>query len=129
MFAAVFVIPSITTLGIVTPTARPLPSTPASFSERFTIRAIAGTTASGADGWGVATRSRVETSVPCSTSTTAALIPLPPTSTPTARPCLVASTMTDSEVVDGDPAVDHEVRPVRPAALVRREVDRDVDDL
>src|SRR5207244_856175 len=54
------------------------------------------------------------------------LMPLPPTSTPTAT-CVIIGLA--SEVVDGDAAVDHEVGPVGPAALVRREVDGDVDDL
>src|SRR5262245_62330002 len=34
-----------------------------------------------------------------------------------------------SEVVDGDAAVDDEIRTVRPARFVGREVDGDVDDL
>src|SRR5882762_10225333 len=67
---------------------------------------------------------------PVSTSTTDALIPLPPTSTPIAtRPGARSCIGPASEVVDGDPTVDHEVGPVRPAALVGGEVDRDVNDL
>src|ERR1700741_1262813 len=125
MFAAVFVTPSMTTLGIVTPIGTPRGSTPPSFSARFTIRTMAGTTASGTDGWGVGTRRRGAASVPAVTSTTAALIPLPPTSPPTASRWLGPSVIARSEVVDGDPTVDDEVRAIRPAALVRREGGRD----
>src|SRR5689334_17004255 len=135
MFAAVFVTPSMTTDGIPTPTGTVTPALfdpprPASSAVRRTVRMMAGTTAAGADGWGVAIRSRVLASVPVATSTAATLIPLPPTSTPIARPDRSASVIDrSSEVVDRDPAVDHEVRAVRPAALVRREVHGDVDDL
>ena len=53
-------------------------------TSRFTSRPIEAMTASGVDGVGVGTRRRSDTSWPVSTSTTAALIPLPPTSTPIA---------------------------------------------
>src|SRR5882672_6596128 len=116
MFAALFVTPSITTAGIPTPIGIwvSVTPTPASLTARRTVRTIAGTTTSGADGWGVATRRRGPTSVPLSTSTTATLIPLPPTSTPTARRSAAVALMRRprSEVVDGDATVDHEVRPV-----------------
>ena len=51
-------------------------------------------TASGVDGFGVATRSRSPRNRPASTSTTAALIPLPPTSMPMASRPLDASART-----------------------------------
>ena len=70
----------------------------------------------GVEGFGVTTRSRSERNRPASTSTTAALIPLPPTSTPMAIRLLAmsdASSVIDisrprSEVVDADAAVDDE---------------------
>src|ERR1700675_2295692 len=133
MFAAVFVTPSSTTDGIPMPigsrAATVAPSV--SMTARLIVRMIAGTTTSGVDGWGVATRSRGPASVPRSTSTTAALIPLPPTSTPTASRLAFGSVIvrSRSEVVDGDPTVDDEVRAVGPAALIGCEVDGDVDDL
>ena len=55
-------------------------------------------TASGVDGDGVGTRIRSDRSRPLSTSTTAALIPLPPTSTPMAiRPLAISDV---SSVID-----------------------------
>ena len=109
-------------------------------TSRLTSRAIEAMTASGVDGTGVGTRSRSEIRRPVSTSTTAALIPLPPTSMPmasrpgrrpsrTPRRSSMVLPIRRSEVVDGDPAVDDERRAVRPARLVRGEIDGHVDDL
>src|SRR6476469_977723 len=106
----------------------------------MTVRMMIGTTTSGVDGCGVATRRRGPARTPRVTSTTATLIPLPPTSTPTASDRVSGAVGSGevgsagcstiaSEVVDRDAAVDDEVRPVRPAALVGSEVDGHVDDL
>ena len=68
---------------------RPIPTgvagpRPLDLARRRTRRAIEAMIASGVAGIGVATRSRSERRRPDSTSTTAALIPLPPTSMPMA---------------------------------------------
>src|SRR3954471_5580852 len=152
MFAAVISTPPMATPG------RPIPTgvsgaSSSDFTSRRTSRPIDALTRSGVDGIGVGTRSRSETSSPVEVSTTAALMPLPPTSTPTARGPRAAGSMAasvdalsgrssvdapsggssvirrPSEVIDGDPAVDDKRRSVGPARLVRREVDRHVHDL
>ena len=65
MFAAVFVTPSMTTHGIADPDRRVASRRcPAPCSARWTIRTIAGTTASGVDGWGVATAAAAPTRLP-----------------------------------------------------------------
>ena len=79
---------NLSTPPMVTP-GRPIPTgvvsaSPPDLASRRTSRAIDAMTASGVDGTGVATRSRSERRRPASMSTTAALIPLPPTSTPMA---------------------------------------------
>src|SRR6188508_1080236 len=129
--------PSMVTPGRPTPTGIESSRLP-DLTSRFTRREIEATIASGVEGTGVGTRSRSDVSRPVATSTTAALIPLPPTSIPMAY---VPSTFADtssvidglpirrSEVVDGDATVDHERRAVGPARLIRREIDRHVDDL
>ena len=83
MLAAVLRTPSMATPGRPIPTGVASPS-PLDFASRRTSRAIEESTASGVAGIGVATRSRSERRRPASTSTTAALIPLPPTSMPMA---------------------------------------------
>ena len=90
-FAALLVMPSMTTAGKPTPTGtRSSSSTSAVIF--LTIRAIDAMTAAGADGCGVGTRWRSPSSSPVSRFTAAALIPLPPTSTPIAtRRCLAAT--------------------------------------
>src|SRR6188508_2027439 len=122
--------PSMVTPGRPTPTGIESSRLP-DLTSRFTRREIEATIASGVEGTGVGTRSRSDVSRPVATSTTAALIPLPPTSIPMAY---VPSTFDGlpirrSEVVDGDATVDHERRAVGPARLIRREIDRHVDDL
>src|SRR5574338_168233 len=127
MFAAVTSRPSMATPGRPMPTGA-VSEMPDAFTSRRTSRAIDALTRSGVDGCGVRTRSRSERKRPDSTSTTAALIPLPPTSTPMA---ILEPTVPRilSEVVDGDAAVDDERGAIRPARLIGREVDGHVDDL
>jgi hypothetical protein len=83
MFAAVSNRPSIATPGRPTPTGAS-PGTPAALPSRLTRRSIDAPTRSGVAGLGVAIRSRSDTNEPAPTSTTAALMPLPPTSMPKA---------------------------------------------
>src|SRR6478735_10588071 len=139
MLPANLSVPSIVTPGRPTPTGIES-SRPPALTSRLTRRDIEAMIASGVEGIGVGTRRRSDVSRPVSTSTTAALIPLPPTSMPMAsRPgppaFSDASSVIDalpircSEVVDGDAAVHDERRPVGPARLVRREIDRHMDDL
>src|SRR4051794_31777699 len=136
MFAAVNRIPSMATPGRPTPTGTSA-SRLASLTRRFTSRPIDAMILSGVDGSGVGTRSLVEVSVPSSRSTIAALIPLPPTSTPMATRLVGPGSagfsssviLVASEVVHGDAAVDDEMGAVRPARLVGGQVDGHVDDL
>ena len=93
--------PSIVTPGSPTPTGI-VSSRPSDLTSRRTSRAIEAMIASGVDGTGVGTLSRSEVRRPVSTSTTAALIPLPPTSMPMAsRPGLPA--FSDASSVIDDP--------------------------
>ena len=85
------------TPGRPMPTGVPSPS-PLDLTSRRTSRVIEAITASGVDGFGVGTRRRSERSRPASTSTTAALIPLPPTSMPIAIRPLATSVV--SSVID-----------------------------
>src|SRR6476660_488358 len=111
MFAAVFVTPSMTTDGIPTPIEngiageRPL-IRPPSRRARRTVRMIVGTTTSGDDGCGVATRRRGPARSPVAHFHAATLIPLAPNSPPAAN---CAAIRPASEGIDGDPAVDHQV--------------------
>ena len=89
MLPANLSVPSTVTPGSPTPTGVSAPS-PLALASRFESLPIAAMTASGVDGFGVATRKRSERKRPASTSTTAALMPLPPTSTPMAiRPLAI----------------------------------------
>src|SRR5919106_2855142 len=133
MLAAVLSRPSIATPGRPTPIGASS-GIGVALASRRTSRTIDALTLSGVDGVSVGTRRRSERISPESTSTTAALMPLPPTSTPNASrppsPDPVDSVMAClSEVVDGDAAVDDERRAVRPAGFVRGEVDGHVHDL
>ena len=97
MFAADFSTPSIVTPGSPMPIGVASPS-PLDLARRLTIRETEASTASGVDGLGVATRIRSERKRPASTSTTAALIPLPPMSMPIAiRPLAMSGV---SSVID-----------------------------
>src|SRR4029079_1725037 len=146
MFAAVISTPPMATPGSPIPTGVSFPNSSA-LARRRTSRPIEALTRSGVDGVGVGTRRRSDTSCPVVVSTTAALMPLPPTSTPTASvpreavsrpvstrgsvdaPSGASSVMRPSEVVDRDAAVDDEGCPVGPARLVRRARGGHVADL
>src|SRR5450756_1898305 len=129
MLAADQVIPSTTTDGIPIPTGKgptlPVAVTAGDRSSRPTSLAVASTTDSGVDGFGVATRIRSPTSAPIETSTAAALIPLPPMSTPMA----IRGPRVGSELGDTDPPIHDELRTVREARLGGGQVDRHVHDL
>src|SRR5688500_10906149 len=110
MLAAVLRRPLIATPGNPTPTGASS-GTDDALARRRTRRTIDAPTLSGVDGDGVGTRNRSDRISPESTSTTAALMPLPPTSTPNARrpPSLDAVDPVMaclSEVVDRDAAID-----------------------
>ena len=95
MLAAVTSRPCIATPGRPTPTGADS-EMPDDLASRRTSRAIDALTLSGVDGCGVRTRSRSERNRPVSVSTTAALMPLPPTSTPMAIRPLAMSLRTSS---------------------------------
>jgi hypothetical protein len=83
MLAAVRSRPCMATPGRPTPTGVSA-GTPDAFTIRRSSRPIVALTLSGVEGTGVGTRSRSDTRRPDAVSTTAALTPLPPTSTPMA---------------------------------------------
>ena len=96
MLEAVRTWPSMVTPGRPTPTGVFGPR-PADVASRLTSRWIEAMIASGVEGTGVGTRNRSERSMPLSTSTTAAFMPLPPTSTPIAiRPSATSALLARS---------------------------------
>ena len=98
MLAADLSVPSMVTPGRPIPTGVDVPR-PLDFASRLTTRTIEAMTASGVDGVGVGDAESAPTGAGrLSTSTTAALIPLPPTSTPMAiRPLAISDV---SSVID-----------------------------
>ena len=83
MLAAVIAVPSTSADG------RPMPTGPVSRPSAATTPAVASTTASGTAGCGVSTRILSPISSPRRASTSPALMPLPPMSTPI-RPVVIA---------------------------------------